>query len=93
MHVHDIDVINSAVCKPESVSCLARNVIAGGGYDMLSTNYRYLDGKVLNAQADWTLQGDYGFDMQYRVNFEHGNAVFQGGELKINPNAAEGLHS
>lgn len=91
MHVHDIDVINWLFGKPDSVSCLARNVIAGGGYDMLSTNYRYEDGKVLNAQADWTLQGDYGFDMQFRVNFEQGNAVFQGGNLKINPNAGEGF--
>ncbi|BBH19532.1 hypothetical protein Back11_08770 [Paenibacillus baekrokdamisoli] len=91
MHVHDIDVINWLFGKPEAVSCLARNVIAGSGYDLVSTNYRYEDGKVLNAQVDWTLQGDYGFDMQYRVNFELGNAVFQGGQLKVNPNEGAGF--
>ncbi|MFC5652238.1 Gfo/Idh/MocA family protein [Paenibacillus solisilvae] len=91
MHVHDVDMIHWLFGKPKAVSCLARNVIAGGGYDMLSANYRYEDGKVLNAQADWTLQGDYGFEMLYRVNFEQGNAVFQGGKLQINPNDGEGF--
>lgn len=91
MHVHDIDMINWLFGKPESVSSLARNVVPGSGYDIVSTNYLYEDGKVINAQADWTLQGDYGFDMQFRVNFEKGNIVFNSDGLKVNVNEGPGF--
>ncbi|WNR43146.1 Gfo/Idh/MocA family protein [Paenibacillus roseipurpureus] len=91
MHVHDIDMVNWLFGKPESVSCLARNVVPGSGYDMVSANYKYSDGKVVNAQADWTLQGDFGFDMQFRVNFQGGNLVFNSDGLKVNPNDSAGF--
>jgi len=61
-------------------------VVPGSGYDIVSTNYIYEDGKVINAQDDWTLNGDYGFKMLYRVNFEKGNLIFEDGVLKVNPN-------
>ncbi|CAM3315231.1 Gfo/Idh/MocA family oxidoreductase [Paenibacillus taichungensis] len=91
MHIHDADIIHWVFGKPDQVSTLARNVIPGSGYDTVSTNYVYPDGKVLNAQADWTLGGDYGFSMTYRVNLEQGNLVFENGELKVNPNDASGF--
>lgn len=91
MHVHDTDVVNWLFGKPKAVSCQARNVIPGSGYDIVSTNYRFDDGKVVNAQVDWTLQGDYGFEMSYRVNFEHGNLNFSGGKLRVNPNGSSGF--
>ncbi|HEX7058093.1 MAG TPA: Gfo/Idh/MocA family oxidoreductase [Bacilli bacterium] len=91
MHVHDTDMVNWLFGKPEEVSTQARVVIPGSGYDVVSTHYKYADGKVVNAQADWTLQGDYGFEMGFRVNFEHGNIVFQGNVLKVNPEAAPGF--
>ena len=60
--------------------------------DMMSfCNYLYEDGKVINAQADWTLEGDYGFDMQFRVNFEKGNVVFKGDSLQVNVNEGKGF--
>lgn len=85
-HVHDVDTINWLFGKPKAVSTIARNVIPGSGYDILSTNYIYPDGKVINAQDDWTLQGDYGFEMLFRANFERGNIIFQNNILKVNPN-------
>lgn len=91
MHIHDADMIHWLFGKPEKVSTLARNVIPGSGYDVVSTHYVYPDGKVLNAQADWTLEGDYGFSMTFRVNFEGGNIVFENGQLKVNPNDAPGF--
>lgn len=91
MHVHDTDMVQWLFGKPEAVSCLARNVVPGSGYDIVSTNYRYGDGKVINAQADWTLEGDFGFDMQFRVNFEKGNILFRNGEVKVNPNGEAGF--
>ncbi|WP_054024003.1 Gfo/Idh/MocA family protein [Bacillus sp. FJAT-28004] len=88
MHIHDADMVHWLFGKPEKVSTIARNVIPGSGYDVVSTHYIYPDGKVLNAQADWTLEGDYGFSMTYRVNFEGGNLVFENGQVKVNPNDA-----
>ncbi|MCZ8511828.1 Gfo/Idh/MocA family oxidoreductase [Paenibacillus filicis] len=91
MHIHDTDVINWVFGMPQEVSSHARIIIPGSGYDVVSTHYKYADGKVINAQADWTLQGDYGFEMAYRVNFERGNLVFSANELKVNPNDAPGF--
>ncbi len=85
-HIHDVDMINWLFGKPEKVSAIAKNVIPGSGYDIVSTNYIYSDKKVINAQDDWTLNGDYGFKMLYRVNFEKGNLIYEDGKLTINPN-------
>jgi predicted dehydrogenase len=92
MHVHDTDMINWLFGKPEAVSAHARIIIPGSGYDVVSTHYKYEDGKVVNAQADWTMQGDFGFEMGYRVNFERGNIVFGGNTVKVNPNDAPGFN-
>lgn len=91
MHIHDVDVIHWLFGLPDRVSVLGRNVIPGSGYDIVSAHYGYEDGKVVNAQADWTLQGDYGFAMTYRVNFERGNLVFENGVLKVNPETGTGF--
>ena len=93
MHIHDTDIINWLFGKPEKVSSIARNVIPGSGYDNVSTNYIFPDGKVLNAQSDWTLEGDFGFSMVYRVNFEKGNLVFENGKVKVNPNDGPGFYA
>jgi predicted dehydrogenase len=91
MHVHDTDMVHWLFGKPDSVSCHARNVVPGSGYDVVSTHYKYKDGKVVNAQADWTLQGDYGFEMSYRINFDNGNVHFRGNAVQVNPNDAPGF--
>jgi len=91
MHIHDTDMINWLFGKPDEVSSIARNVIPGSAYDSVSTNYIYADGKVLNAQADWTLQGDFGFAMSYRINFEGGNLIFERDQLRVNPNDQPGF--
>ncbi|MBW7454952.1 Gfo/Idh/MocA family protein [Paenibacillus sepulcri] len=91
MHIHDTDAIHWIFGKPEKVLSMSRNVVPGSGYDIVSTNYSYADGKVINAQCDWTLQGDYGFSMVYRVNFEKGNIVFENNQVKVNPNDAPGF--
>ena len=85
-HIHDVDMINWLFGTPEAVSSIAKNVIPGSGYDIVSTRYIYDDGKVITAEDDWVLNGDFGFDMIFRVNFEKGNMVFEKGVLKVNPN-------
>lgn len=91
MHVHDTDMINWLFGKPEAVSCSGVNVIPGSGYDIVSTNYRYVDGKIVNAHVDWTLQGDHGFEMGFKVNFAEGNVQFHGDAVTVNPNAGAGF--
>ncbi len=91
MHIHDTDMIHYLFGKPSRVSALGRNVIPGAGMDLVSSHYYYPDGKVINAQADWTLEGDFGFYMGYRVNFEGGNLLFDGSTVKVNPNGAPGF--
>lgn len=91
MHIHDSDVIQWIFGMPEQVSTIARSCIPGSGYDIASTHYHYEDGKVLNAQVDWTLEGDFGFSMTYRVNFEKGNLVFENGKVKVHPSDAPGF--
>jgi len=89
MHIHDTDMINWLFGLPERVSTLGKNVVStNDGFDIVSTHYYFPDGKVINAQSDWTLEGDHGFDMTFRVNFEKGNIVLKQGQLKVNPNAA-----
>ncbi|MDD5603319.1 MAG: Gfo/Idh/MocA family oxidoreductase [Eubacteriales bacterium] len=85
-HIHDVDTINWLFGLPEKVSSVAKNVIPGSGYDIVSTNYIYADGRVINAQDDWTLNGGYGFRPLFRVGFEKGNIVWENNVLTDNPN-------
>ncbi|ASS65173.1 MULTISPECIES: Gfo/Idh/MocA family oxidoreductase [unclassified Paenibacillus] len=93
MHVHDTDVVNWLFGMPEAVSTQAVNVIPGSGYDIVSTHYRYGGSEVVHSQVDWTLNGDFGFEMGFRVNFERGNVQFSGGAVKVNPNDAPGFEA
>ena len=79
-HIHDVDTINWLFGKPEAVSTIARNVVPGSGYDAVSTNYIYPDNKVINSQDDWTINGEFGFEMTFRVNFEKGCILFKDGK-------------
>lgn len=84
-HIHDVDTINWLFGLPQAVSTLGRNIIPGSGYDAISTQYVYPDGKVVNAQDDWTLNGDFGFEMIFRVNFEKAGLLFRTDGLTVYP--------
>jgi len=85
-HVHDVDTIVWMFGLPKAVSTSGVNTVKGSGYDIVSTNYIYGDGKVVNAQDDWTINGDgYGFEMLFRMNFEKGALVFEQGKLMVHP--------
>ena len=89
-HIHDVDMINWLFGTPEYVSTAAINTIPGSGYDAVSTNYYYADGKVINAQDDWTINGDgFGFEMIFRVNFEKGAAILTRDGFKLMPVGGE----
>ena len=76
MHIHDIDMINYLLGKPESVSALGKNVVGGSGIDIVSTNYYYPEGPIVNAACNWVLNGDFGFRMSYLASFEEGNIIY-----------------
>lgn len=84
-HIHDVDMVNWLFGKPEKLSSIGLNIIEGSGYDAVSTNYIYNDGKVVNTQDDWTINGEYGFEMRYRANFQKGNIIFEKGKVTVNP--------
>ncbi len=85
-HVHDVDTIQWLFGTPAYVSTSAVNAVEGSGYDAVSTNYLYADGKVINAMDDWTINGDdFGFEMIFRVNFEKGCAVLGREGLTLYP--------
>ena len=85
-HIHDVDTIVWLFGLPKAVSTIAKNCIEGSGYDVVSTNYVYEDGKVINAQDDWTINGaGFGFGMEFRMNFQKGALVFRGGKLTVHP--------
>jgi predicted dehydrogenase len=84
-HIHDVDVINWLFGTPKQVSTVGRNVFPGSGYDAVSTNYIY-DDMAVNAQDDWTINSkDFGFAMTFRVNFEKGTLIYEGGKLTVYP--------
>jgi len=89
MHIHDTDMIHWVLGKPLKVSTSAKKVAPGSGYDNVSTNYIYADGKAINAQSDWRLEGGHGFEMTYRVNLELANIVFKNNAVTVNPNAGD----
>lgn len=90
-HVHDVDIVNWIFGTPDAVTSSGRNVFKGSGYDAVSTRYLYSDGKIVCAEDDWTINGGYGFDMQFRVNFEKGSVHFSRGKLTAYPADGEGF--
>ncbi|MCL1796263.1 MAG: Gfo/Idh/MocA family oxidoreductase [Clostridia bacterium] len=90
-HVHDVDMVNWLLGKPLAVSTLGVNRHPGGGFDAVSTQYRY-EGMVINTQDDWTMNGaDMPFQMLFRVNFERGALLFEGANVTVYPNGSKGF--
>lgn len=83
-HIHDVDMIYWLFGKPQWVSVLGKNKYENSGYDVVSAHYGYKD-MLIHAQSDWSLEGDFEFEMNYRVNFERGNVVYHNGVLIENP--------
>ena len=88
-HVHDVDMVQYLFGMPESLVTSGKIVYEGSGYDCCSTNYFYGDGKVVNVQNDWTINGEFGFDYNFRVNFEKGSVILKDGKLIVYPHEGE----
>ena len=68
---------------PHAVSTISTNILPTTGYDVVSTRYFFNDKKILTAEDDWLLNGEFPFEMRYRINFEKGNLIFEKGQLKV----------
>ena len=87
-HVHDVDTIHWLFGPPEAVSTLGRNVLPGAGLDAVSTHYHYPN-FIVNAQDDWSMNGEVPFTMTFRVSFERGSLHFDGSGLRVAPVGAD----
>lgn len=90
-HVHDVDMVNWLFGLPDAVTTNGINVIPGTGYDAVSTRYIYKSGAVVCSEDDWTINGGFRFDMQYRVNFAKGSVHFSHGKVTVYPAESEGF--
>lgn len=90
-HVHDVDMISYLFGMPKAVSTVGKIVMAGSGYDTVSTNYIYEDGFACNAQDDWMINGEFGFEMSFRVNFEGGAIIMDSKGLRVLPNGEKAI--
>ncbi|WP_461224757.1 Gfo/Idh/MocA family protein [Lacticaseibacillus suihuaensis] len=88
-HIHDVDTINWLFGIPAKVATIGQNVIETSGYDAVSTNYIYPTGGVIQASDNWTINSDdYGFEMRFRVDFEHGSIRYENGKVTDFPYGA-----
>lgn len=80
-HIHDVDTINWLFGTPEAVNTTGQVVFENSGYDIVSTNYEYLE-RVVNASDNWTINNDeFGFEMRFRFVFEKGAIILENGKF------------
>lgn len=84
-HIHDTDLTSWLFGTPDYVSTIGETVHPGSCYDIVSTNYIYSDGKVVNANDDADQKGAYGFRSGYKVHFENGMLLYTNGKLTAFP--------
>ncbi len=82
LHVHDVDMVNYLLGKPEAVYSVGANAIKGGGIDILSTQYLYDKDIVVTVDCNWAVEGRFGFEAGFRACFERGTIIFS---TKNNP--------
>lgn len=75
LHIHDTDFIQYCFGLPEAVNTVGYSAVTGE-LDHLVTQYYYNDIPLVVAEAGWTMSGQFGFRMQYTVNFEYATASF-----------------
>ncbi len=68
-HIHDVDMVNWLFGMPRAVSAIGAVGIPGSGYDIVSANYIYDDGKAVTTQDDW-MNFTPEFKMEFRINLE-----------------------
>lgn len=82
MHVHDVDFINYAFGKPNSVLSVASH--EKSKFDSIFTTYNYDDMFVMSA-CDWGLPSSYPFSPSFLVRFENAVVEMNSNGMKVYP--------
>lgn len=69
LHIHDADFVAHLFGLPESVVSAGQG-IRPGGFDHLSTSYRYPDGKLVLAEGAWEYSPGYPFSMTFSLHMD-----------------------
>ena len=75
LHLHDTDFVQYLLGMPKAVSSCGYSKTTSG-VDHIVTRYVYDDIPVVVAEGAWCMDGAFGFNMSYTVNFETATADF-----------------
>ena len=75
LHLHDTDFVQYLLGMPKAVSSCGYSKTTSG-VDHIVTRYIYDDIPVVVAEGAWCMDGAFGFNMSYTVNFETATADF-----------------
>lgn len=89
LHIHDTDIINHIFGQPLAMSSIGTIREENLGYESISSNFIYPGKVTINAQASWGIEGNFPFRMNFIVNFEDGNLIYENNVLTINTNEGE----
>ena len=81
LHVHDLDFINYAFGKPESVYTKASTNFMNN--DTVVTHYNYAGGALITATASWAMQTQFPFTAEFIVAFEKATVESRRGKTMI----------
>ena len=72
LHIHDVDMIQYLFGTPKAVVALAASNQTKNGYDRVSAQYIYGNGKYAHAYCDWSTAHMKANTRSYRITFENG---------------------
>jgi predicted dehydrogenase len=75
LHIHDTDFVQYLFGMPKSVYSCGYSSITNQ-FDHIVTHYRFDNVPLVVAEGGWTMADNFGFTMQYTVNFERATAVY-----------------
>lgn len=82
LHIHDTDFIQYCFGVPQAVHAVGY-ALDTKGIDHVVTQYLYKDVSMVVAEGGWSMAKNYGFRMQYCVNFEQATAIYDLGDPEI----------
>lgn len=89
LHIHDADFVAHLFGMPESVVSAGQG-IRPGGFDHLSTSYRYPDGKLVLAEGAWEYAPGYPFSMTFSLHMDGASLHLSAdGKLALYPVSGE----
>lgn len=75
MHIHDTDYVQYLFGLPEAVRSEAV-VGPSGGFDYVTTQYVYKNGKVVSAEGGFVMSPDFKFEMSFVISLEKATIIY-----------------